>query len=699
MHSELYTFGAPDGPPLDLQEPGISAGNGEFFFVTNPPEARPGVVKVLARPHRKAAHFERIERLVSQLPWSTSQAWPLRLIYEDAQPAGYWTATVKGSRPLRQWLEENAGVVAFGQRLRVCQHLVKAVQVAHAPPYRCVLTNLTPDGILVQPNGNVQLLNLETAQVLGADGTVLFPAQLEFSPFTPPEATTGPNRPGLLSAEWDWYSLAAVFNELLTGPSVWPRLREDLALGLDKTPAYRLTATQWLKTLSAAPPPPQLLSFNVSPAEIPPGESITVQWRTKDAAPVRLYGPDAPTDDLDPEGELQLFPKKSGTYTLNAQGLEARQAVVIKRPLPPPPPPPLPPLPEVSLEITPPELRTGHSVTLRWKTAHAERLTLTGPDVPSGPVPSSGELTLKPRKAGTLAYVLQAANAAGSEDRRAEAVVRAPSRAWVGWLLATLVALSGFIWYLLASGGKTDPTPAKQTRSTQPKPPKVRPGKPRIVSFTVTPTRIREGETVTLAWRVDDAGQTPIRLSGPGVRPIDRAPVESTTGQPFAGVRTYELRVGDAFARVTVYVEKKETATPQIVRFDASPAAPEPGQPAVLHWRIENAASAELYGPTGLLDVVPPTGQRTVYPTQDALYRLQAGTATRRFLVRVAQPVAGKPLHPHYCDETGLWGYAQGNRVVIPCQFERVRPFNGDRANVRYQGQNVQINRKGEFVD
>lgn len=652
-----------DGQPVALAEQPLALSpDGALYAVTDPGNLMPGLVKVFTPETRGALLADRLNLLRGLRAPTAELAWPVERIFEGTQQAGYWTVLAEKAVPLRPWLDDLMGSDLARRRLRLCQHLARAVADLHAT--RCVVATLSPDYLLVRPNGQIQLLNLDAGQLQNPDGTLLLPARVTETAYAPPEVVRWLEAPFVLTPAWDHFSLAAIFHEILfqnpgSDPTdrsaVSKKLREAFANGLGSDPTQRPSAAEWAELLELEinpppPVPPVIERFSATPTQLDPGDPVRLEWVAKNVELVRLVGPGAPPNGLQPEGDLLLYPANSAAYTLVADTAEAHLDVFV-RDVPPPPP-----LPRVaSFELAPQQVYAGETVTLRWRTEHAARVHLLGEEAPKNALAAAGETRLTLQKPGSHTYALRVENASGTEDARVQVqVLRPPSRAWVWWLLAVLGGLAWFIWYLVNSGSRTEVAsepeePAVQTRPAPAAPPR---REPRIV-FTASPVEIREGETVLLSWQVDNADTLPIRLSGPGAKPFNRTATGRTTTPPTLppGTHAYELTVGERPSRVSNRVEivvherggitstdtdsESDAAPPRILTFGFRPDDPAPGDAVELYWKIENADRAELYGPTGFIDNVPAVGTRTVYPTQNALYRLQAGEARRKIIVNV----------------------------------------------------------------
>jgi len=146
------------------------------------------------------------------------------------------------------------------------------------------------------------------------------------------------------------------------------------------------------------------------------------------------------------------------------------------------------------------------------------------------------------------------------------------------------------------------------------------PDRVKINRFTATPTRIRAGETVTLAWEIVNADEAEIT---PGLGRVDRQNGTSTVTPD--QTTTYRLtarnRNGEVNESVTVVVERPE---PRILVFQASPVTITSGQTSTLTWETENADTVTIAG----IGNVSRSGSNPVSPTATTTYNM---TARNRF--------------------------------------------------------------------
>ncbi len=107
------------------------------------------------------------------------------------------------------------------------------------------------------------------------------------------------------------------------------------------------------KPVEPAPPPPpppaaaRITSFTVEPTSIQRGQAATLAWAVTNATDVSL---DNGIGTVQANGNRQVFPNQTTTYTLTARGAGGTdsRSVTVTVTAPPPPPPPPPAKPKVT---------------------------------------------------------------------------------------------------------------------------------------------------------------------------------------------------------------------------------------------------------------------------------------------------------------------------------------------------------------
>ncbi len=198
---------------------------------------------------------------------------------------------------------------------------------------------------------------------------------------------------------------------------------------------------------------------------------------------------------------------------------------------------------------------------------------------------------------------------------------------------------------LVARGGGRSET-RSVTVIVIPKPP---PGKPRIVQFTASRTRVHAGDTVTLSWKVERADK--VMLNPLNSMPQDAAMYTSQEVKPDQ-TTTYILAAqgpGGAVTRsLTVEVVPPDVSIAEIRYFRAKPDTILAGEKATISWSVANASSIEI--DNGVGGGQPPRGKFDVWPQQTTVYTLRAmddkgnlRTAQVTVTVKPAPPTQPQP--------------------------------------------------------
>jgi serine/threonine protein kinase len=106
---------------------------------------------------------------------------------------------------------------SFNLRLRLCFNLAVALYRLHSTE-NYVLVDLKPDNIIVQSNGLLSLVDMDSVEVV-QNGLVRFPAPVSTPEYTPPESyrTARDHENDAIDASWDLFSMIVIFYRLLFG--------------------------------------------------------------------------------------------------------------------------------------------------------------------------------------------------------------------------------------------------------------------------------------------------------------------------------------------------------------------------------------------------------------------------------------------------------------------------------------------------
>lgn len=154
---------------------------------------------------------------------------------------------------------------------------------------------------------------------------------------------------------------------------------------------------------------------------------------------------------------------------------------------------------------------------------------------------------------------------------------------------------------------------------------------PQIVAFTASPEHLRkEGEAVTLSWKVDGATKVAI---DPSDEIKDPQPSGEATVHPKKNNQVYKLTAtndaGTSEATKTIVVDP-----PQVISFSASPERVVQGGEVRLRWSAQNftrltikASKGEVVPGKPELEISPDATDQVVHPLEDTEYTLTAANA------------------------------------------------------------------------
>ncbi|GAB3942771.1 hypothetical protein GCM10028805_07890 [Spirosoma harenae] len=276
---------------------------------------------------------------------------------------------------------------------------------------------------------------------------------------------------------------------------------------------------------------------------------------------------------------------------------------------------------------------------------------------------------------------------------------------------------------------------------------------PIVRSFTATPARIRQGQTVTLEWEVDNLLAVTIDDLGEGLSPINRGwvkPSKSTdytlfdaNNNPLSTVRVDVIPrdrsgiYGVLFALILLaiiywFIKSNNSSSPNREPDRNSKTEKSTGSlstnsskevainsPSSSEKEIE-ATEATDDTPVSTADsaialTIPPKSieKPAKKPTEESTAshssETQSTTPSDARQGKYEQAFGGKPYDKvelgtdeqgwRRARSNGRWGYInEADEWVIKPEFEAVTPFRGNTASVFLDGQLMTINRSGEFV-
>ncbi|MGB0861507.1 MAG: protein kinase domain-containing protein [Saprospiraceae bacterium] len=215
--------------------PFASGGEGELYRILAPANYKSSVAKLYFKEKRTAKQEEKIKYLIANPPELARQEghqaviWLEDSAYENGEFLGFIMPFAKGAKLeilcsnkipkqyVNDWKRFSLKMPeARDLRLKICFNIATAVYKIHKTQ-KYVLVDLKPDNIIIQPNGYVSIVDIDSVQVVENERLV-FPARVATPEFSPPEYY-GEAKPGktVIFETWDRFGLAVIFYKLLFG--------------------------------------------------------------------------------------------------------------------------------------------------------------------------------------------------------------------------------------------------------------------------------------------------------------------------------------------------------------------------------------------------------------------------------------------------------------------------------------------------
>ena len=222
--------------PIILENtPFASGGEGDIFRIVSPNKYRGYVVKIYHPEKRTREKESKVRFLLNNPPeimnnnGHSSVVWVSGIIYSDKGFVGLMMPFAKGDKLVilcsakipkkyrNKWARFSLkSPKAMELRLKACFNIAAAVfQIHQTGQY--VLVDLKPDNVLIQPNGLVSIVDIDSMEIIQGD-RVLFPAAVTTPEFAPPEfhKDVQPGKAPIYNT-WDMYSMAIIFYKMLFG--------------------------------------------------------------------------------------------------------------------------------------------------------------------------------------------------------------------------------------------------------------------------------------------------------------------------------------------------------------------------------------------------------------------------------------------------------------------------------------------------
>ncbi|MCP4440827.1 MAG: hypothetical protein GY810_18045 [Aureispira sp.] len=216
-------------------KPFASGGEGALYHVVSPVQYKHLAAKIYYPEKRSPERKQKVIYLINNPPISISEkqnppiGWPLDILYQDKDFVGLLLPLLKGQKLTMLTLSKLPRRVnkawhrfslknpdAFKLRLRLCFNIASTLYQIHNMGLY-TLVDLKPDNILVQSNGLISIVDMDSVEVI-EDNKVLFPAPVATPEYSPPEKYTMERKVDVpVLDSWDRFSMAVIFYQMLFG--------------------------------------------------------------------------------------------------------------------------------------------------------------------------------------------------------------------------------------------------------------------------------------------------------------------------------------------------------------------------------------------------------------------------------------------------------------------------------------------------
>ncbi len=232
----MSSFQLQNGTTIWLEnKPFAQGGEGDLYKITKPIEYSTYIVKLYKKEKLTPEREKKIQYLVKNPPRIQATnghhtvVWAKELVYQLGKFVGFLMPLTKGEKlellchaKLPQTLNLDwqkfalTEKDAFSLRLKLCFNIAVALYQVHELG-KYVLVDMKPDNIMVQSNGLISLIDMDSVEVL-ENGKLLFSAPVTTPEYTPAEYYQGLQMDTIgVNDTWDRFSLAIIFYRLLFG--------------------------------------------------------------------------------------------------------------------------------------------------------------------------------------------------------------------------------------------------------------------------------------------------------------------------------------------------------------------------------------------------------------------------------------------------------------------------------------------------
>jgi serine/threonine protein kinase len=214
--------------------PFAQGGEGSLYKVLAPIAYQHLVAKIYHSNKRTKQRQHKLRYLIENPPVFENKAqqqlisWPIGLLEKGQNFIGFLMPRVEGellevlaTAKLPKYLSKKWQRFKLGTngalelRQKVCFNIAVALYHIHQTGHY-VMVDLKPDNILIQPNGLISLVDMDSIEIVEGN-QMLFPAAMATPEFAPPEFHVLRRSSEALPISWDAFSMAIIFYKILLG--------------------------------------------------------------------------------------------------------------------------------------------------------------------------------------------------------------------------------------------------------------------------------------------------------------------------------------------------------------------------------------------------------------------------------------------------------------------------------------------------
>jgi len=226
-----------DFSPLVLSTTALaSGGEGSLYTIQSPKGYQHLVAKIYHPNKRTTLRYNKIKYLQKYPPkalsdhWNTQLIWPQELLFDKHHNfIGFLMPKAKGDKLellclpqipkkfQKKWQEfDFLADPSLQPRLNICYKIAAAIHQIHQTE-RYILVDMKPDNIMVDSDGSVALVDLDSVEVV-EEGETIYDAPVATPEYTPPDSYLKEQLVDPTQEDpWDRFGLGVIFYKMLIG--------------------------------------------------------------------------------------------------------------------------------------------------------------------------------------------------------------------------------------------------------------------------------------------------------------------------------------------------------------------------------------------------------------------------------------------------------------------------------------------------